>query len=138
MITVDLTEETHVMRRSVWIIGLVVCLWPLLSRAQARDEFLVRHTQDYVRVCSTSPNDPLYAAAMGFCHGYAVGAYHYYLSETAGPQGKPFVCPPEPPPSRSESLTMFIAWAQQHPEYMGERPVDSLFRFLTEKWPCRR
>jgi hypothetical protein len=34
-------------------------------------------------------------------------------------------------------LNMFIAWAQQHPEYMGERPVDSIFRFLAEKWPCR-
>jgi hypothetical protein len=83
-------------------------------------------------------NDPLYAAAMGFCHGYAVGAYHYYLAEMAGPQAKPFVCPPEPTPSRSEILTMFVAWAQEHPQYMGERPVDSLFRFLADKWPCRR
>jgi Rap1a immunity proteins len=137
MITVDLTKETRVMRRFVWIIGIAVCLWPLLSGAQTREEFLVRTTQDYVRVCTTSPNDPLYAAAMGFCHGYAVGAYHYYLAQTAGPGGKPFVCPPEPTPSRTEILTMFIAWAQQHPEYMGERPVDSLFRFLAEKYPCR-
>jgi Rap1a immunity proteins len=137
MITVDLTKETRVMRRFVWIIGIAVCLWPLLSGAQTREEFLVRTTQDYVRVCTTSPNDPLYAAAMGFCHGYAVGAYHYYLAQTAGPAGKPFVCPPEPTPSRTEILTMFIAWAQQHPEYMGERPVDSLFRFLAEKYPCR-
>jgi hypothetical protein len=137
MTTVDLRKERHVMRRLVWTLGFAVCLWPLLSGAQTRDEFLVRHTQDYVRVCTTSANDPLYAAAMGFCHGYAVGAYHYYLAETAGPKGKPFICLPEPPPSRSEILTMFIAWAQQHPQYMGERPVDSLFRFVTEKWPCR-
>jgi Rap1a immunity proteins len=131
------------MRRSVWIIGLAVCLWPLVSGAQPRsgvqprEEFLVRHTQDYVRICTTSPSDPLYEAAMGFCHGYAVGAYHYYLAQTAGPGAKPFVCPPEPTPSRSEMLNMFIAWAQQHREYTGERPVDSIFRFLTEKWPCR-
>jgi Rap1a immunity proteins len=137
MTTVDLTKERHVMRRSVWIIGIAVCLWPLLSGAQTRDEFLVRYTQDYVRVCSTSPNDPLYAAAMGFCHGYAVGAYHYYQTQTAGAQGKPFVCPPEPPPSRSDALAMFMAWAREHPQYMGERPVDSLFRFLAEKYPCR-
>jgi Rap1a immunity proteins len=137
MTTADLVKERHVMRRSAWIIGIAVCLWPLVSGAQARDEFLVRHTQDYVRLCTTNPNDPLYAAAMGFCHGYGVGAYHYYQAETTGPQGKPFICPPEPPPSRSEILTMFTAWAQQHPQYMGERPVDSLFRFLTEKWPCR-
>jgi Rap1a immunity proteins len=137
MTTVDLTRERQGMRRSVWIIGLTVCLWALLAGAQTREEFLVRNTQDYVRLCTTNSDDPMYAAAMGFCHGYAVGAYHYYLAQTAGPQGKPFVCPPEPPPSRTEILTMFIAWAQQHPQYMGERPVDSLFRFLTEKWPCR-
>ena len=75
------------MRRVVWVIGLAVCLWPLLSGGATRDEFLVRTTQDYVAICSTSPHDPLYAAAMGFCHGYAVGAYHYYLAEAAGPKG---------------------------------------------------
>jgi hypothetical protein len=137
MTPVDLTKERDVMRRSIWLIGMAVCLWPLVSAAQPREEFLVRHTQDYVRICTTSPSDPLYAAAMGFCHGYGVGAYHYYQAHTAGPQGKPFLCPPEPPPSRSDILTMFITWAQQHPQYMGERPVDSIFRFLAEKWPCR-
>jgi hypothetical protein len=55
-----------------------------------------------------------------------------------GLQGKPFVCPPELPPSRVEILSMFVAWPQAHPQAMGERPVDSLFRFLAEKWPCRR
>jgi Rap1a immunity proteins len=134
---VDLTKERHVMRRSAWIIVIAMCLWPLLSGAQMREEFLIRNMQDYVRVCTTNSGDPMYAAAMGFCHGYAVGAYHYHLAQTAGPEGKPFVCPPEPPPSRTEILAMFITWAQQHPQYMGERPVDSLFRFLTEKYPCR-
>jgi hypothetical protein len=131
-------QEERVMRRVVWIIGLAVCLWPLLSGGATREEFLVRTTQDYVRICSTNPSDSLYAAAMGFCHGFAVGAYQYYQAQAAGPQGTPLVCPPEPPPSRTEILSMFVAWAGEHPQYMGERPVDSLFRFLSEKWPCRR
>jgi hypothetical protein len=126
------------MRRLACLMSLAACLWPLLSEGATRDEFLVRTTQDYVAICSTTPQDPLYAAALGFCHGYAVGAYHYYLAQTAGPEGKPFVCPPEPPPSRAEILPMFVAWAQAHPQSMSERPVDSLFRFLSEKWPCRR
>jgi Rap1a immunity proteins len=126
------------MRRVAWIIGLAVCLWPLLARGGTREEFLVRTTQDYVGICSTNPSDVLYAAAMGFCHGFAVGAYQYYQAQTAGPQGTPLVCPPEPPPSRTEILSMFVGWAREHPQYMGERPVDSLFRFLSEKWPCRR
>jgi Rap1a immunity proteins len=138
MTTVDLTKERHAMRRFVWVIGIAVCLWPLLSGGVTRDEFLVRTTQDYVGLCSTSPNDPMYAAATGFCHGYGVGAYHYYQAATAGPEAKPFICAPEPTPPRAEIVQMFLAWARQHPEYMGERPVDSLFRFLGEKFPCRR
>ena len=126
------------MRRLVWILGFAVCLWPLLPGGATRDEFLVRTTQDYVELCSTSPNDPLYAAAIGFCHGYAVGAYHYYLAQAAGPRGAPFVCPPEPPPSRAEIIAMFLTWARANQQTMGERPVDSLCRFLSEKWPCRR
>jgi Rap1a immunity proteins len=138
MTTVDLTKERHAMRRFVWVIGIAVCLWPLLSGGVTRDEFLVRTTQDYVGLCSTSPNDPMYAAATGFCHGYGVGAYHYYQAATAGPDAKPFICAPEPTPPRAEIVQMFLAWAREHPEYMGERPVDSLFRFLGEKFPCRR
>jgi Rap1a immunity proteins len=138
MTTVDLTKERHAMRRFLWVIGIAVCLWPLLSGGVTRDEFLVRTTQDYVGLCSTSPNDPMYAAATGFCHGYGVGAYHYYQAATAGPEAKPFICAPEPTPPRAEIVQMFLAWAREHPEYMGERPVDSLFRFLGEKFPCRR
>jgi len=33
---------------------------------------------------------------------------------------------------------MFLAWAQAHPQYMNERPVETEFRFLTEKWPCQK
>jgi hypothetical protein len=138
MTTSHRRKEECAMRRFVWMIGLALCLSPLISGGGTREEFLVRTTQDYVGICSTSPSDPLYAAAMGFCHGFAVGAYHYYQAETAGPQGTPLVCPPEPPPSRVEILSMFVAWARATPQIMGEKPVDSLFRFLTEKWPCRR
>src|SRR5262249_21563737 len=85
IITSDLMQDGHGMRRFVWVIGIAICLWPFLSGGATRDEFLMRTTQDYVNLCSTSPDDPMYAAAMGFCHGYGVGAYHYYLAETAGP-----------------------------------------------------
>jgi hypothetical protein len=27
---------------------------------------------------------------------------------------------------------------QAHPQYMNERPVETEFRFLTEKWPCQK
>jgi len=32
---------------------------------------------------------------------------------------------------------MFIEWLKTHPQYMGDEAVDTQFRFLMEKWPCK-
>lgn len=126
------------MRRDVLMIVLMVCVWPLFTEAVQSEDFLVRTTKDYVEICTTNPNDPLYAAAVGFCHGYGVGAFHYYLATTEDAGEKGFVCFPEPRPARADIVQMFVAWVREHPQYLGERPVDSLFRFLASKWPCQR
>jgi len=75
--------------------------------------------------------------AIHFCEGYLVGAYAYYDEENNGPKGQPMVCFPNPPPSRDAAVAMFVEWAKAHPQYMDERPVDTEFRFLMEKWPCK-
>ena len=126
------------MHRKVFIILLAIALWPLCSEALTREDFLVHSTQDLVKLCSASESDPLYQAAIGFCHGYAVGFYHYYQVDTAGAGQKGFVCFPDPPPTRVETIQMFLAWTKQNPQYMSERPVDSIFRFLQSKYPCQR
>ena len=33
---------------------------------------------------------------------------------------------------------MFVEWAKAHPQYMNELPVETEFRFLMEKWPCKK
>ena len=126
------------MHRKVFIILLAIALWPLCSEALTREDFLVHSTQDLVKLCSASESDPLYQAAIGFCHGYAVGVYHYYQATTAGAGQRGFVCFPDPPPTRVETIQMFLAWTKQNPQYMSERPVDSIFRFLQSKYPCQR
>ena len=102
------------------------------SEALTREDFLVQSTQDLVKLCSASESEPLYQAAIGFCHGYAVGVYHYYQAATAGPGQRGFVCVPDPQPTRVETIQMFLAWTKQNPQYMSERPVDSIFRFAVE------
>jgi hypothetical protein len=126
------------MHRKVLIIVLAIALWPLSSEALTREDFLVHSTQDLVKLCSASESDPLYQAAIGFCHGYAVGVYHYYQTTTAGAGQKGFVCLPDPQPTRVEAIQMFLAWTKQNPQYMSERPVDSIFRFLQSRFPCQR
>jgi Ssp1 endopeptidase immunity protein Rap1a len=117
--------------------GLVVfSLWPGSSMAVTQDNFLARNTQDLVDLCTAPHNNPLRVAAIHFCEGYLVGAYHYDQSLRSGPGLKQIVCPPNPAPSRDEGVKMFVTWAQAHPQYMKERAVDTVFRFLTSTWPC--
>jgi hypothetical protein len=126
------------MRWKGLLIGLSMALWPLCSEALTRDDFLVRTTQDLIKLCTAGESEPLHQAALGFCHGYTVGAYHYYQAITpdAGRAGS--FCLPDPQPTRVEAIQMFITWTKDNPQHMNDRPVDSMFRFLGTKFPCRR
>jgi hypothetical protein len=64
-------------------------------------------------------------------------AYRYYEAAGSGPAGLKLVCLPDPPPSRNDSVAMFIEWVKAHPQYLNENPVETEFRFLMEKWPCK-
>jgi Rap1a immunity proteins len=126
-------------RRNLFVLMLIMSIGPISALAATSDHFRVRSTADLVEICSTPANDSLYDAAMGFCHGYAVGAHHYYQATVSGPGGKPFVCvPTSPPPTRAEGLQMFLVWVRNNPQHMGEPPVESLFRWLAATWPCRK
>jgi len=125
------------MRRKLLVLAFAMAFWPLISEAVTRDNFLLRNTQDLIELCSVRDNDPMHSAAISFCHGYGLGAFHYYQAIHSSPQGKPFVCLPDPIPSRTEGVKMFIAWAKENPQYMNEPAVESLFRFLAAKWPCK-
>src|SRR5215471_11813918 len=124
-------------RRVMWLFLMAMVLMPALVVAVTAADFEVKTTQNLLNLCTASPNDPYYREAIHFCQGYLVGAYHYYLSVTGDDASKALVCLPTPSPSRNEAVGMFIAWAQAHSEYWNERPVETQFRFLTEKWPCQ-
>ncbi len=99
--------------------------------------FQVRTTGDLIRLCEASPTDPTGIAALHFCHGFTVGAYQYHQIAMAA-EGKPrLVCVPNPPPSRNEAIAAFVAWAKQNPAQMNTPPVEGMFRFLAQRYPCR-
>jgi len=31
---------------------------------------------------------------------------------------------------------MFLTWARENPQYMGDPAVETLFRWLATKWSC--
>jgi hypothetical protein len=119
---------------------ITMCILGLLSPGAASavsdEDFKVQATENLLNLCAASPDDLLYDAAINFCHGFMLGAYHYHLAEARGPKGNKLVCPPDPRPSRSEVVKMFVQWTKERPQYWKEEAVETEFRFLIETWPC--
>lgn len=100
------------------------------------DQFRARTTADLVALCAADPAEENYVAAIHFCHGFATGAYQYYLSLVGVSEANRFVCPPDPVPSRSQIIADYIAWTRQNSQFMSDPPVDSIFRYLAHRYPC--
>lgn len=102
------------------------------------EDFRMKTAEDLFDLCSTPTNDPNYVAAIHFCHGFAAGAYQYDEA-ISGRKGKPkLYCLPDPPPTRNEAMGEFVTWAKANPSVFKERPVDGLFRFLGQRYPCAK
>jgi hypothetical protein len=122
--------------RSLILVGLLV---PGLAGAAVTDEdFVLTTTQNLVNLCSVSPSDPRAKEAIQMCEGYILGAYHYYLATNSGKYDMRLVCMPNPTPTRDQVAAMFVEWAKANPQYMKEAPVDSEFRFMSARWPCKK
>ncbi len=98
--------------------------------------FQLRNADDLVVACSVPPDHALHANATGFCHGLLVGAYSYY-NATVSAENR-FICTPTPVPTRARVMNEFVAWAKSRPQYMNDPPLDTLFRYLAETYPCRK
>ena len=96
--------------------------------------FELRDAADLVRACSVPAKDVLYRNATGFCHGVLTGAYRYYQATVTAENR--FVCTPNPTPTRTKVMDGFVVWSKSHPQYMKEPPIDTLFRYLEETFPC--
>ena len=126
------------MRRKTIILLLVAAiLFPGFAGAASEKDFEVQTTENLINLCTAAPDDPLYHQAVNFCHGFLVGAYRYYEAAGSGPAGLKLVCLPDPPPSRNDAFAMFVEWVKAHPQYLKEKAVETEFRFLMQKWPCK-
>ena len=125
-------------RKTISFLFMMVFLLPAIVGAVSEKDFEVQTTENIVNLCTAAPEDPLYHQAINFCHGYLVGAYNYYEATSRGPAVIKLVCAPDPRPSRNDTIDMFIEWAKAHPQHWGEPPVETEFRILMEKWPCKK
>lgn len=129
------------MRHALRALAVAGCTLALVAPAVARaalteDDFYIKSAQDLVDLCSAPESDPLEDAATHFCHGFMVGAWQYHEAMANGPKGVRLVCPPDPAPTRTETVAGFVTWAGNHPEHASEPAVDALFRYLVERAPC--
>jgi hypothetical protein len=122
------------MRTIALTIAAASCFMAWSAGATTREDFTLETTRDLVNVCGTPQSDPMRVAAIHFCQGYFVGAYQVYQKAIA-PTTR-LVCMPHPPTTRDQGIAMFLDWARTHPQHMNDSAADSLFRFLSEAWPC--
>jgi len=124
-------------RKTIILLLVAAILFPGFAGAASEKDFEVQTTENILNLCTAAPDDPLYHQAVNFCHGFLVGAFHYYAAAGSGPGGLELVCLPESPPSRNDTIDMFIEWTKAHPQYWKEKSVETEFRFLMQKWPCK-
>jgi hypothetical protein len=110
----------------------------LAGAAVTEEDFVLSSTQNLVNLCSVAASDPRAKEAIQMCEGYMLGAYHFYLATNSGMGDMRLVCMPNPTPTRNEVAAMFVEWAKANPQYMKEAPVDSEFRFMSTRWPCKK
>jgi hypothetical protein len=120
----------------LFLVSMVVVLLSPGAWAANEDQFRVRTTNDYVALCTTQPGQENYVAAIHFCQGFASGAYQYYVSLADKSPDDRFVCLTDPVPSRDQALAAFVAWVKANPSAAVDPPVDSIFHYLAQAYPC--
>jgi hypothetical protein len=106
------------------------------SHAATEPNFGARTTGDLVELCTATPDNGIGTAAVNFCDGFAEGAVAVELQNQAAIRGAKLFCMPDPPPSRNQAVSEFVAWARSSPDRLAQSSTDGFFRFLSERYPC--
>lgn len=106
------------------------------SYAATEANFGPNTTGDLVELCTATPDNGIGTAAVNFCEGFAQGAVLVELQNQAAFRGPKLFCLPNPPPSRNQALSEFVAWARSSPDRLAQSSTDGFFRFMSERYPC--
>jgi hypothetical protein len=99
------------------------------------EDLKLRSAGDLVNVCTLTPGNEDYAAALAFCYGFFEGSIRY-AEAIAGPKyHRDLVCAP-PGTTRLQAVEVFVAYMKENPQYMDEGPIDAIYRALIPHWPC--
>lgn len=126
------------MRMRSWITGAVMAygLGTIAAHAAVDVNAVPRTTGDLVALCSTPQGDPMQAAAVSFCHGFALGAVTVEIEHQQASRMPKLFCLPDPPPTVQQGIAAFVGWANASPARLAEPAADGLIRYLDETYPC--
>jgi hypothetical protein len=125
------------MKYQGWIAAAALALLgPGAALAATEANFNATTAGDLAALCSATPDNGLGTAALNFCEGYLQGAVTVEMQNMAAFRGHKLFCVPNPPPTRSQTMSEFVVWAQAAPDRLTQQTTDGLFRFLSERYPC--
>jgi hypothetical protein len=120
------------------VVAMVILGYAAPARSITAEEFRLRSGADFVALCATPSTDPLYTAAIHMCHGFGAGTFQTIVALTRHDKLEPLLCPPEPSPSRNETVARFLEWARRNPQYLTDPAVELVGRFFLTEFPCRK
>ena len=117
---------------------LVACCVGLLSvpawSAPQSITFNPKTAGDLAELCGAQPGSTAADAKINYCHGFAQGVINVWREE-GHDKGK--FCIPSPAPTRTATMNEFANWARALPGNRDMLILSGLFRFLTERFPCK-
>jgi hypothetical protein len=126
---------------SVGVVALAAALLvgPTGAAAQGTgftfEDFSVETTQSLLDICTVDASTPNQWEAKAFCYGYFQGGADFQEALTAGPNFQPIACPGDEV-KVEDAVAVFITFAEANPQYLADRPMDSVFRAAAQAWPC--
>ena len=129
----------RIRRWSLVLAGCGMALTAFAARAAVtQDSFLIRNTGDLVDICSAPQTDPLYTAAINFCHGFGVGVVRALQAQDAASRSRHLFCIPTPAPTRNEAVARFVQWASADSSRLQLSAEDGIATYLSQQYPCSR
>lgn len=121
------------------LLALAWALAPLTSWAQTDGytlgDYQLRTSGDLLDICALETSHVNYWEARGFCLGYFAGGIDLHDALAVARDFPQIACPAEGV-TRNDVVEAFVTYAQAHPEHLNERPMDTVFRAVTDRWPC--
>lgn len=126
--------KTSILLAGLALTALAPAAWAPAAWAAGAISPHIQTAGDLADLCAANPKDAGADARINFCHGFAQGAVD---ADRKFAGDKKHFCLPNPAPRREATLQEFANWVHAIPAHRALGPLDGLFQFLGERFPCK-